>query len=176
MLDHKTQIRIVETDWGYFGVKIRSGSLCQTCLPLPNPSDVEHYLGLDDSTPSTLEYSPQLNPALTDRIQAYYRGEPTNFLDVIPLDLSTFTPFGQAVLQACHRLSYSETNTYGQLAQAVQRPGAARAVGQIMARNPIPLIIPCHRVIAANHKLGGFSGPGGITAKQRMLSLENSEN
>ena len=169
MLDSKTQARIIETDWGYFGIKTMNGSLCQTCLPLDNPGDVEQVL---EAEKESCEYCHDLCPPLTQAIKAYYHGQNPDFRNLVNLNLASFTPFGQAVLQACHQLSYGEKQTYGQIAQRAGHPGAFRAVGQIMARNPMPLIIPCHRVVAAKQKLGGFSGPGGTETKQRMLDLE----
>ncbi len=73
----------------------------------------------------------------------------------------------------CARLGWGETTTYGALARALGAgPEAARDVGQAMAHNPVPLIIPCHRVLAAGGKLGGFSAPGGAGTKRRMLEME----
>lgn len=174
MLDynHKAQVRIFPTAWGYFGLKTHHGRLSRTCLPLPDPADVEHQLGLSQEP---AQHNPDLCPALQQRIQAYYAGQSTTFDGQIPLDLSGFSAFGRAVLLACHRLAYGEKMTYGQLAQAAGHPGAARAVGQIMARNRLPLIIPCHRIIAAGHQPGGFSAPGGVSTKQKMLALESRE-
>jgi methylated-DNA-[protein]-cysteine S-methyltransferase len=71
-------------------------------------------------------------------------------------------------------LDYGETMTYGGLAEATGRPGMAREVGQAMGSNPVPIIVPCHRVLAAGGKMGGFSAPGGVFAKRRLLDLERA--
>ncbi len=88
------------------------------------------------------------------------------------LDLSFATPFQREVYQTLATVPYGETWSYGELAAAIGRPGASRAVGSANANNPVPLIVPCHRVIRADGALGGFSAPGGVGLKERMLELE----
>ena len=80
------------------------------------------------------------------------------------------TPFELAVWQALERIPYGATRTYGEIAHDVGRPGAARAIGQANHKNPIPIVIPCHRVVAAGGKLGGYGG--GLNLKRRLLDLE----
>lgn len=106
------------------------------------------------------------------RAKRYFAGEETDF-SVIPLDLTDADSFFVRVYDALRRVGWGRTTTYGELAAALGAPReAARDVGQAMARNPIPLIIPCHRVLAAGGKLGGFSAPGGARTKARMLEME----
>ncbi len=85
-----------------------------------------------------------------------------------------FSPFRRAVYQAARAIPRGETRTYGQIAAAIGKPRAARAVGQALARNPIPLVVPCHRVVAANGDLRGFSAPGGTALKARLLAWERA--
>jgi methylated-DNA-[protein]-cysteine S-methyltransferase len=85
--------------------------------------------------------------------------------------LDAFPPFSRKVLEFVHTIPYGETLTYAEVAHAVGQPKAARAVGQALKRNPLPLIIPCHRVVATNG-LGGFTSPGGIATKLEMLQWE----
>ncbi|MBN1910666.1 MAG: MGMT family protein [Pirellulales bacterium] len=108
---------------------------------------------------------------LVEGLTAYARGEPVDFTDV-SVWLDNPTPFRRAVLKACRRIPYGQTVTYGELASLIGRPGAARAVGNCMATNRIPLIIPCHRVVGSSGNLGGFSAPGGVQLKRRLLRLE----
>jgi methylated-DNA-[protein]-cysteine S-methyltransferase len=114
-------------------------------------------------------------PAVAAAISAarrYFAGEPTDFVDVV-LDLDVADDFFRRVYAAARTLGWGRTTTYGTLAKDLGAgPEAARDVGQAMARNPVPLIIPCHRVLAAGGKIGGFSAPGGSVAKQRMLEME----
>ncbi len=116
------------------------------------------------------DYVPNLLPQLQRQIQRYFDGRPTDFR--IRLDLADRTPFHQTVLRACATIPYGETLTYGQLAELAGHPGAARAVGSVMAGNLIPLIIPCHRVIAAGGRPSSFSAPGGARTRHRLLQLE----
>ncbi len=109
---------------------------------------------------------------LTD-LQAFAAGTPTD-LSHLPLDLSYMTDFGRRVAMACRQVPWGETISYGQLATRIGSPGAARAVGAVMARNRHPLIIPCHRVIASNGALTGFSAPQGLIMKQRLLAHEET--
>ena len=90
----------------------------------------------------------------------------------LELDLAGVSDFHRAIYDAARRIGWGETVTYGELAEQVGSPGAARAVGQAMGRNPIPVIIPCHRVLASGRKIGGFSAPGGAVTKTRLLALE----
>ena len=94
-----------------------------------------------------------------------------DFRDVA-VDPGALTPFWEVVVRQCREIPYGRTMSYGQLAARAQSPRAARAVGNCMARNRIPLIIPCHRVIAASGGPGPYSAPGGTAMKRRLLLLE----
>jgi methylated-DNA-[protein]-cysteine S-methyltransferase len=98
-------------------------------------------------------------------------GERIDF-SAIMLDLAGVGPFHRGIYEALRRVGWGETTTYGALARQIGDPGASRAVGQAMGRNPIPVIIPCHRVLASGGKPGGFSAFGGAVTKQRLLALE----
>jgi methylated-DNA-[protein]-cysteine S-methyltransferase len=105
-----------------------------------------------------------------EQLKAYFAGKAVNF--DIDLDLSEVTPFQRRVLECCARIPYGQVATYGELARRIGRPTAARAVGHAMARNPIPIVIPCHRVIASDGSLCGFSADQGIALKRRLLDME----
>jgi methylated-DNA-[protein]-cysteine S-methyltransferase len=104
-------------------------------------------------------------------LQRYFQGERTDFSD-IPLDISSLAPFRQKVLCMIRTLAFGEIRSYGQVAELCGSPRAARAVGGALAANPIPVIIPCHRVVASTGRLTGFSAPGGVLAKKVLLQLE----
>lgn len=105
-------------------------------------------------------------------VKRYFEGEMVDFSDV-RLDLDGQDEFFRQTYAAARRIGWGQTTTYGTLAKALGAgPETARDVGKAMARNPVPLIIPCHRVLAAGGKIGGFSAPGGSATKQRMLELE----
>ncbi len=113
------------------------------------------------------------NRGLVARLQAYAAGAEDSFLD-IEVDLGDATAFQRRVIDACRRIPWGSTLSYGQLAAKAGAPGAARAVGRCMAANRIPLIIPCHRVLGADGGLHGYSGPGGLATKRRLLELEGA--
>ncbi|MEX2044442.1 MAG: methylated-DNA--[protein]-cysteine S-methyltransferase [Opitutus sp.] len=110
--------------------------------------------------------------AVIDRVVRHLGGEPQDFSDV-RYDFSRVPIFDRAVLQATTGVKAGRTATYGEIALAVgQPPEAGRAVGAVLAGNPWPLLIPCHRIVSASGKMTGYSGPGGIGTKSRLLTLE----
>ena len=98
----------------------------------------------------------------------YFSGERHN-ID-FPLDLKSMTPFGEKVLMACSKVGYGETLSYGELALRSGSPRASRAVGTVMSKNPLPIVVPCHRVISASGKIGGYTG--GLHKKRLLMSIE----
>jgi methylated-DNA-[protein]-cysteine S-methyltransferase len=115
---------------------------------------------------------PEEVAAIVALAKRYFGGEETDFSDV-RLDLGGEDAFFARIYAALRRVGWGRTTTYGALAKEVGAPReAAKDVGEAMAKNPAPLIIPCHRVLAAGGKIGGFSAPGGATTKIRMLQLE----
>jgi methylated-DNA-[protein]-cysteine S-methyltransferase len=109
--------------------------------------------------------------SLVERLKRHWAGAPQRYDDV-QLELSGVPPFHRAVYVAARGLEVGHTCTYGELAVCLGVPGAARAVGQALARNPFPLVVPCHRVLAAGGRPGGFSAPGGLSTKARLLEAE----
>lgn len=101
----------------------------------------------------------------------YAGGEDVEFSGVL-LDFAGIAPFEATVYHALRRVGRGETVTYGTLAERAGSPGAAQAVGTAMARNPWPVVVPCHRVLAAGNKPGGFSAPGGLITKAKLLAME----
>ncbi len=108
------------------------------------------------------------------RLMRYADGEPVDFSDV-PVAVEHLTPFGRRVIKACRAIRWGGQRTYRDLATTAGAQGAARAVGQVMAGNRTPLVVPCHRVVAAGGGLGGFSAPDGLAMKERLLALETGE-
>ncbi len=111
------------------------------------------------------------NVPLLRRLTAYAAGVTVDFRDV-RIDPGRMTDFQLEVVRCCREIPYGKTITYGQLATAAGFPGTARAVGNCMAANRIPLIVPCHRVVPADGRSGAYSAPGGSRTKQRLLELE----
>jgi methylated-DNA-[protein]-cysteine S-methyltransferase len=108
-----------------------------------------------------------------DGIVAVMTGEPRDLCDV-PLDDRGIDAFRRDVYAATREIPPGTTRSYGEVARSIGRPDAAREVGAALARNPFPIIVPCHRVVAANGALTGFSAPGGLATKRRMLELEGA--
>jgi methylated-DNA-[protein]-cysteine S-methyltransferase len=107
------------------------------------------------------------------RVQPHLRGELQDFRDV-RVDLENVQEFARRVLEFTREIPAGKTRTYGEIAKALGRPHAAQAVGQALGSNPVPLIIPCHRVLAAGGKLRGFSAPGGRATKEKLLEIEGA--
>lgn len=105
---------------------------------------------------------------LSQELKRYFKGERVKFQ--VKLDLSSLLPFTKRVLKETRKIPYGETRTYREIAEAIGNPRASRAVGQALKRNPIPLIIPCHRVVSKDGGLGGFSL--GLKVKKYLLELE----
>lgn len=106
-------------------------------------------------------------------LERYFRGEKIDF-STFRLDLRGSSPFHKAVYDATRVIGWGAVATYGEIARDVGSPGAARAVGHALSRNPIAVIIPCHRILAAGGKIGGFSAHGGASAKARLLEIEGA--
>ena len=108
-----------------------------------------------------------------DRIVALLRGEVSD-LSSIPLDMDQVPAFHRRVYETARAIPPGMTLSYGEIAARAGAPGAARAVGQALGRNPFPIVVPCHRVLASGGKIGGFSAQGGIATKRRMLAIEGA--
>jgi methylated-DNA-[protein]-cysteine S-methyltransferase len=162
---------VFETAAGFCGIAWSDAGITRFMLPSSTADATEHNLRrrLTDARPGT---PPPHVMAAVDAAKRYFDGEKIDFSD-LQLDLGGQDEFFRKIYAAARRVSWGSTTTYGALAKQLGAgPEIARNVGQAMAKNPVPLIIPCHRVLAAGGKLGGFSAPGGSATKQRMLELE----
>jgi methylated-DNA-[protein]-cysteine S-methyltransferase len=137
---------------------------------LPEADDGHTARRHDDLDGSEADPPPLVASAIRD-ITAHLGGELRDFRDV-PLDLSAVGDFPQRVYAAARTIPAGRTATYGEIAERAGAPGEARAVGRALGANPIPLIIPCHRVVDASGGLRGFSAPGGTLTKGKLLALE----
>lgn len=127
--------------------------------------------GLQDAKQADGELPAYISEAIA-QLREYFEGEKTDFSG-ITIDLHHVGEFRHAIYDQLRMVGFGETVTYGELAKRIGAgPETAREVGQAMGSNPVPVIIPCHRVLAAGNKLGGFSAPGGTTTKERLLALE----
>jgi len=162
---------IFETASGFCGIAWNDVAIMRLRLPARSAEATAQNLlrrlpGAEPGTPA-----PDVARTIA-AVQRYFEGEKVDFSH-IALDLADQQGFFKQVYAAARRVGWGHTTTYGALAKELGAgPEFARDVGQAMAQNPVPLIIPCHRVLAAGGKVGGFSAPGGSTAKIRMLELE----
>ena len=160
---------IFKTKWGYFGLAAADNGLLRSCLPLASREKVKSQLLQNLPSP---RYDKALFKTVQGQITAYFEGACVNFGRDIPIVLDGLGSFASRVLTACRDIRFGQTISYAGLAKKINRPAAYRAVGGALAKNPLPLIIPCHRVVCANGKIGGFSAMGGTKLKKRMLELE----
>jgi len=162
---------VFETAGGFCGIAWNDVGITRFRLPARSAAETERNLlrrlpGAEPGTPT-----PEVAGAVA-AAKRYFEGEKVDFSD-FPLDLGEQDAFFSRVYAAVRRIGWGQTTTYGAVAKDLgAEPQAARDVGQAMAKNPVPLIIPCHRVLAAGGKVGGFSAPGGSASKVRMLELE----
>ena len=117
--------------------------------------------------PAEMDWNPSLRKRLTD----YAEGAPVDFWEV-DVAIGDQTPFSVSIIEACRRIPYGETRSYGDLARETGAPKAARAVGNVMKSNRCPLVVPCHRVVHGDGRIGQFSAPQGVSMKLRLLSME----
>ncbi|MBI4719214.1 MAG: methylated-DNA--[protein]-cysteine S-methyltransferase [Planctomycetes bacterium] len=160
------QFAIVHTSWGAFGMVVRGRRLVATFLP---QTEGDLRKTIRSRCPDAIENADVLR-GFQGQVLRYFEGARVRF--DVEVDLEALPAFRRRVLQACRGIPHGRTASYGDLARAVGKPGAARAVGGAMASNPLPLVIPCHRVLRSDDSIGGFSSPSGIREKARMLSLE----
>lgn len=160
---------LFETPLGVVGIAWSEAGICRFQLP---ESSVEATRARMIRRAGAIEAEmPPHVLGVVGRVRAAMSGVRTDLSDVA-VDLEGVGPFNVKIYELLRQVGWGETVTYGELAARAGDKQAAQAVGQAMGSNPVPVIIPCHRVLAANAKPGGFSAPGGITTKQRLLELE----
>jgi methylated-DNA-[protein]-cysteine S-methyltransferase len=158
---------LFDTALGAFGIAWNGRGLSRLHLPEADRAATEQGLrGLA---------SPGEMPPWAERVIAeigrYLEGERVEFASVA-IDLTAVGAFREAVYEAVRAVGWGQTTSYGEVARRIGFPWGARAVGQALARNPVPLVVPCHRVLTRDGRIGGFSAYGGTLTKQRLLALE----
>ncbi len=157
---------VFPTALGWMAVACSDRGITRLTLPMPSRRAALALAG------RALERAVEDASAFGDlplRLRRYFDGEVATFSD--RLDLTRATTFQIAVWNATRRIPYGEVRSYGWVARQVGSPHAGRAVGQALARNPFPIVVPCHRVLASDGSLGGFNG--GLDLKMRLLKLED---
>jgi methylated-DNA-[protein]-cysteine S-methyltransferase len=151
------------------------GESALVCVQLPESSELatrsrmlRRFPGLPESEP------PAFAREAVRRVQALLEGAHDDLRDV-PLDMSEVPPFHRQVYEIARAIPPGQVLTYGEVARRLGDPGAARAVGQALGHNPFAPVVPCHRVLAAGGRSGGFSAEGGAATKLRMLEIERAQ-
>ena len=158
------RFEVFETAWGWMALGWRGARLCRVVLPGAR-GEVERE--------ARRFGCPVVLGARSDLARAcvrYFDGERVELR--APMEFPPVSPFRRRVWEVTARVPYGEVVTYGEVAVRAGCPGGARAVGGALARNPVPLVVPCHRVVSADGGLGGFSAVGGVETKRRLLALE----
>jgi methylated-DNA-[protein]-cysteine S-methyltransferase len=159
--------RIIDTAFGYVGITATETGVSAITLPYDSEEEAIYSLG---ETSGNGDLTPDLLPDLAERLIDYFNGEKVDFPD--ELDFTSASEFQKKIWQATRIIPYGETRSYLWVATQAGNPKASRATGRALGRNPLPIIIPCHRVIAGNGGMGGFTG--GIEMKMRLLALESA--
>lgn len=166
-----TQHIIFATEGGYCAIAWNDVGVTRFQLPTKSADSTERLMLRRLPDAERGDPTAEVAEAIA-AVKRYFAGEETDF-SAITLDLDGQDDFFKQIYAAARRIGWGHTTTYGALAKELGAgPEAARDVGQAMAKNPVALIIPCHRVLAAGGKIGGFSAPGGSVSKARMLVLE----
>ncbi|MBI3562068.1 MAG: methylated-DNA--[protein]-cysteine S-methyltransferase [Gammaproteobacteria bacterium] len=158
--------------WSESGKSRISPAVCRLQLPEATAKLTESRIARDTGACKSNTFPPHI-AAVIEKVRKHLQGVVQNFHD-IAIDLDEVSAFERQVYQAARAIPAGQTGTYGEIAKAIRRSTAARAVGQALGKNPIGLIIPCHRVLAAGGKPGGFSAHGGRATKTRMLAIEGT--
>lgn len=165
---------IFETDWGWMGLSASpQGKISAVVLPQASRHRAERALTGTDPVPASASVTGAQQAVLARaraQLLEFLAGERRS-LD-LPADLSTGSPFQRQVWQAAMRIPYGRVRSYGWVAERVGGLGHARAVGLALGANPVPILVPCHRVVAHDGSLGGFSC--GLRAKRQLLTLEGT--
>jgi methylated-DNA-[protein]-cysteine S-methyltransferase len=165
--EYGVAVEVCQVGWGWVGFAWSERGLVRTTLPQPTEAEAWRQLPRQDETwkPSGLDVA-----GFAGKLRRYFSGDIVVFDE--PLDPRVGTDFQRKVWSLTRAIPRGETRSYGELAQQAGSPGAARAVGQAMARNPWPIVVPCHRVVGHAGSLTGFGG--GLAMKERMLLLEGA--
>jgi methylated-DNA-[protein]-cysteine S-methyltransferase len=163
---------VFETALGFMGLVWSEAGVARVFLAEKSRDAIERrLLRHTGEKPTDVREMPPWVVELIASMKAYASGENIDF-STVPVDLAGIDDFRLAIYDATRKLGFGETTTYGELAKRAGHGGLPRETGAALGSNPVPLIIPCHRILAAGGKIGGFSAPGGSVSKERMLTME----
>lgn len=172
-LQPASEYALFETEIGTCGIVWRTGEapvIVSFSFPQATEAETERRIAREGTKAAEV---PLVIQEVIEKSRRHLARDLQDFHDA-PIDWDRFEPFARSVYRAALDIPTGETRTYGQLAKTIEEPKAAQAVGQALGSNPIPLIIPCHRILAAGGKMGGFSAPGGLQTKEQLLLIEGA--
>jgi methylated-DNA-[protein]-cysteine S-methyltransferase len=166
-MQSQERYHLFDTALGSVGIAWSERGLVRLQLPEGDPKTTEKRL----RTTAIRGAPPRWVEDVMAAIRRHLAGERVDLASA-DVDLATVGAFRQAVYEAARAVGWGQTTSYGEVARRIGFPWGARAVGQALARNPVPLVVPCHRVLTRDGRIGGFSAYGGTLTKQRLLALE----
>ena len=162
-----TNFAVFDTEIGLCGIAWTEAGISAVALPEESAAETRGRLSGTEAEP------PPEVALVVEGVQRLLAGESVDFAD-LRLDPAGVNQFNQQVYEIARTIKPGSTLTYGDIAHRLGQPGAARAVGRALGDNPYPIVVPCHRVLAADGSMHGFSAPGGIATKRRMLQIEGA--
>lgn len=166
---------VFPTELGWFGFALQDETIVAVVIGENSARSVQSKLSWklrDAQLPAAAQDKiSRTAKRLRDDLQRAASGESVSF-EGYKVSTDHLTPFQQLVVETVSKIPHGHTMSYAEVAEQAGSPGAARAVGNVMAGNRTPIVVPCHRVLASGGRLGGFSAPGGVDFKRRLLALE----
>jgi methylated-DNA-[protein]-cysteine S-methyltransferase len=167
------QFSVFETRMGWLAIAARNGVLTRVKIGHPSEEMALQAFIVDEGLSDARIELADWNPELRDQLTRFTDGEPVSFGQVELTWPEPLTRFRHRVISETRRISWGNTLTYGEVAKRAGSSGAARAVGTVMSSNRFPFVVPCHRVVGSAGCLGGFTAPGGVGLKERLLIMES---
>lgn len=167
------EISVFETQMGWLAIAARDGLLTRVKIGHPSEDVALQAFVVEEGLVNAQIEIDDWDPELKEQLTRFADGEPISFDHVELSWPKPLTRFRRKVISETRRISWGNTLTYGELAKRAGSSGAARAVGTVMSTNRFPFVVPCHRVVGSSGGLGGFTAPGGIGLKERLLMMES---
>ena len=172
-LETRFEISVFDTQMGWLAIAARDGVLTRVKIGHTSEDMALQAFVVEEGLADARIKLEDWNPNLRDQLTRFADGEPVSFENVELSWAKPLTRFRKRVISEVRRISWGNTLTYGEVAKRAGSSGAARAVGTAMSTNRFPFVVPCHRVVACAGGLGGFTAPGGVGLKERLLMMEN---
>jgi len=167
------EISVFETEMGWLAIAARDGLLTRVKIGHPSEDIALQAFVVEEGLVDAQIEIEDWNPDLREQLTRFADGEPISFEHVELSWPKPLTRFRRKVISETRRISWGNTLTYGEVAKRAGSSGAARAVGTAMSSNRFPFVVPCHRVVGSGGGLGGFTAPGGVGLKERLLMMES---